>query len=67
MYDVVYNGLSTYWQPNNVTLAGKTGTAQIASSTGGYLTGTTNYIRSFAGIFPYEDPEYIFLRISKAN
>lgn len=59
MYDVVYNGLSTVWQPNNVTLAGKTGTAQIASASGGYLTGTTNYIRSFAGIFPYEDPEYI--------
>ena len=59
MYDVVYNGLSTIWQPNNVTLAGKTGTAQIASSTGGYLTGNTNYIRSFAGVFPYEDPEYI--------
>ncbi len=59
MYDVVYNGLTTIWQPNNVTLAGKTGTAQIASSAGGYLTGSTNYIRSFAGIFPYEDPEYI--------
>ncbi len=59
MYDVVYNGLSTIWQPDNVTLAGKTGTAQIASSTGGYLTGNTNYIRSFAGVFPYEDPEYI--------
>ena len=59
MYDVVYNGLSTIWQPNNVTLAGKTGTAQIASPTGGYLTGSTNYIRSFAGIFPYENPEYI--------
>ena len=59
MYDVVYNGLSTIWQPNNVTLAGKTGTAQIANPNGGYLTGSTNYIRSFAGIFPYEDPEYI--------
>lgn len=59
MYDVVYNGLSTIWQPNNVTLGGKTGTAQIASPTGGYLTGNTNYIRSFAGVFPYEDPEYI--------
>ena len=59
MYDVVYNGLSKSWQPNNVTLAGKTGTAQIASPTGGYLRGDTNYIRSFAGVFPYEDPEYI--------
>lgn len=59
MYDVVYNGLSKIWQPNNVTLAGKTGTAQIASPTGGYLTGSVNYIRSFAGVFPYENPEYI--------
>lgn len=59
MYDVVYNGLTTIWQPNNVTLAGKTGTAQIASSNGGYLTGDINYIRSFAGVFPYEDPKYI--------
>lgn len=58
MYDVVYNGLSTSWQPNNVTLAGKTGTAQIAGDHG-YLTGNINYIRSFAGVFPYEDPEYI--------
>lgn len=60
MYDVVYNGLTKIWQPNNVTLAGKTGTAQIASPNGGYLTGSVNYVRSFAGIFPYEDPEYIF-------
>ncbi len=59
MYNMVYNGLSKIWQPNNVTLMGKTGTAQIASPNGGYLTGSTNYIRSFAGIFPYEDPEYI--------
>lgn len=68
MYDVVYNGLSTSWQPKNVTLAGKTGTAQIASPTGGYLTGTTNYIRSFAGIFPYEDPEYIiYISVKQIN
>lgn len=59
MYDVVYNGLSKYWQPNNITIMGKTGTAQIAGSHG-YLTGSVNYIRSFAGIFPYENPEYIF-------
>lgn len=59
MYDVVYNGLSDIWQTKNVSLAGKTGTAQIASPTGGYLIGSTNYIRSFAGIFPSEDPEYI--------
>lgn len=60
MYNVVYHGASSYWRPNNVTLAGKTGTAQIAGSNGHYLTGSVNYVRSFAGFFPYEDPEYIF-------
>lgn len=59
MYDVVYNGLSDYWQPNKTTLLGKTGTAQIASPKGGYLRGEYDYIRSFAGIFPKEDPQYI--------
>lgn len=59
MYDVVYNGLSKYWQPDNVVMIGKTGTAQIASPQGGYLKGNYDYIKSFAGIFPAEDPEYV--------
>jgi len=59
MYDVVYNGLTTYWQPENVVMIGKTGTAQIASPKGGYLSGNYDYIKSFAGIFPAEEPEYI--------
>ena len=47
---------------------GKTGTAQIASPNGGYLTGSINYIRSFAGLFPYEDPEIIvYLAVSKIS
>lgn len=62
MYDVVYNGLSSskYFAADNVTVIGKTGTAQIASDRGGYLTGNYDYIKSFAGLFPYEDPEYVF-------
>lgn len=59
MYDVVYNGLSTGWQADNVVLVGKTGTAQIASHRGGYLSGPFDYVRSFAGYFPYDDPKYI--------
>lgn len=59
MYDVVYNGVSKYYQPNNVTLAGKTGTAEYAGGNG-YVSGSENRIRSFAGFFPYENPEYIF-------
>jgi len=43
----------------STALIGKTGTAQIVSSSGGYQTGNYNNIRSFAGLFPYKDPEYI--------
>lgn len=62
LYDVVYNGFSYNkgYAPSNVTIAGKTGTAQIASPKGGYLTGEYDYIKSFAGFFPYEDPQYVF-------
>lgn len=59
MYDVVYDGTSDYWRANKTTMIGKTGTAQIASSKGGYLKGPHDYVRSFAGIFPKENPEYI--------
>ena len=39
---------------------GKTGTAQIYDDKrGGYLTGDTNYIYSFAGMYPKDDPEII--------
>lgn len=51
--------INKYWQVNNVSIMCKTGTAQIASPKGGYLTGTYDYIKSFAGIFPADDPKYI--------
>lgn len=59
MKDVVYSNLTDarYYKANNITVIGKTGTAQIAEN-GAYLTGKYNFIRSFAGLFPYEDPEY---------
>lgn len=61
MYDVVYNGFSSggNFKAENVTLIGKTSTAQIPNPKGGYLRGNTNYIRGFAGLFPYENPRYI--------
>jgi len=55
--DSISTGLS--YKVDFVNLAGKTGTAQIASSEGGYLVGSYDNIRSFAGVFPYEDPEII--------
>ena len=67
MYNVVYNGFeyNKVYSPDNVKIAGKTGTAQIASPTGGYLTGKNDYIKSFLGFFPYENPKYIFYFATK--
>lgn len=42
-----------------VRLIGKTGTANYVSSNGSYITGSSKNIRSFAGVFPKENPEYI--------
>lgn len=46
------------YRSDKVRTIGKTGTAEIAGD-GGYLTGSINYVRSFAGMFPYEDPQII--------
>ncbi len=40
-------------------IAGKTGTAQIAGEGGRYLTGRENYVFSFLGMAPRENPELI--------
>lgn len=65
MHQVIYDGLTKAWQVENVNVIGKTGTAQIASSKGGYMTGTYDYIKSFAGIFPEENPKYIIYVVGK--
>lgn len=54
------DGLATgkVYQTDKVRLIGKTGTAQYTSETGQYTSGTKN-IRSFAGVFPKDDPQYI--------
>ncbi len=46
------------YHTDQVRLIGKTGTAQYIASDGSYTSGTKN-IRSFAGIFPKDDPLYI--------
>ncbi len=49
-------------------IIGKTGTAQIPAASGGYLKGSLNYIRSFAGLFPGDDPEIIvYMAVSKLH
>ncbi len=47
------------YQTDKVRLIGKTGTAQYTTDTGEYTSNGIRNIRSFAGIFPKENPEYI--------
>lgn len=68
MYDVVQSNMTDakYFQTDSVTVVGKTGTAQYAGEDGKYVIGKNSYIRSFAGVFPYEDPQYIIYISVKA-
>lgn len=75
MYNVVHGepgqSAGRSYNVEGISLFGKTGTAQIADlKNGGYLTGTNDYIRSFEGMFPYEDPEiiiYVAIKGTSAN
>ena len=60
MYNNVQTKTATgYWYYiEDFDVIGKTGTAQIYEK-GHYLEGDGNYIISFAGMFPYNDPEII--------
>ncbi len=64
MYTVVNGDPSeatgTNYKLDGYDLIGKTGTAQIANPrTGKYYTGATDYITSFAGMYPKDDPKVI--------
>ena len=51
---------------DGLDIIGKTGTAQIwNTSLNAYEYGSTNYIYSFAGMFPYEEPEIIIYTAMK--
>lgn len=50
------------------TTAGKTGTAQIPKEGGGYLQGRNNYLFSFLGMAPADDPELlIYIGVQQPN
>lgn len=53
------NGTGKPYKIEGYEVAGKTGTAQIPSPTGGYLSGDDNHIYSFLGMAPKENPELI--------
>ena len=54
---VVEYGTAKNIKSDKYEIAGKTGTAQIASGTGGYAVNKRHYA-SFAGFFPVDDPKY---------
>lgn len=52
-------GTGMAYKVKGIPVGVKTGTAQIASPSGGYLSGSSNYIFSVAGMVPYKNPRYI--------
>jgi len=56
---VVLNGHGKKAGVAGVRVGGKTGTAQVASPNGGYLE--DNFIGTFSGMFPIEDPRFVMV------
>ncbi len=55
---VVSQGLGRKAGSPSFKVAGKTGTAQVSKGARGYKSGVTNYLLSFAGYFPADNPLY---------
>lgn len=55
---VVSQGLGKKAGSTSFKVAGKTGTAQISKGVSGYKSGRMNYLLSFVGFFPADEPRY---------
>ena len=55
---VVSEGLGKKAGSKQFHVSGKTGTAQVSQGKGGYKTGRMQYLVSFCGYFPSEEPKY---------
>ena len=56
--EVVSEGLGKKAGSDKFLVAGKTGTAQMSKGALGYKSGGINYLLSFAGFFPADNPRY---------
>jgi cell division protein FtsI (penicillin-binding protein 3) len=56
--EVVKTGTASHIKHAQYTIAGKTGTAQIAQGKDGYKNGKVKYQASFCGYFPADNPKY---------
>ncbi len=69
MHKVIYNDLyystGAGFKMNGYDLIGKTGTAQYVASNGEYYLDELHYIRSFAGMFPKDNPQVIIYSVMK--
>ncbi|UTR04856.1 penicillin-binding protein [Alkalihalobacillus sp. LMS6] len=61
------HGTGNKYNIQGLEVAGKTGTAQIAEQ-GGYLKGNGQYLYSFLGMAPYDDPDIVvYVSVTKPN
>jgi penicillin-binding protein 2B len=70
LMDMTVNGSDSaatgkVYETPSVRLIGKTGTANYIGENGKYVVGSYNVIRSFAGVFPKDNPEYIIYVVVK--
>ncbi len=61
LISAVDNGVARPARIPGYSVAGKTGTSQIAGATGKYETGEGSFITSFAGYAPAHNPKYLVL------
>lgn len=61
-------GTGSRYKIDGYSVAGKTGTAQIPDPKGGYLHGQSNYVFSFLGMAPENDPKLIvYVAVQQPN
>ncbi|MFV0558464.1 MAG: penicillin-binding transpeptidase domain-containing protein [Enterococcus sp.] len=61
-YGSAYSG---EYKVDDYHIAAKTGTAQVVSDNGGYMTGESAYLYSIVEMVPAEDPEYVLYMTMK--